>query len=236
MDKYKSSKRYGFGVVVLLTGLVLLLGNLGLLPAPLARVLLHWPMILIAIAVISLINREWVGGFILMGIGLYFLLPDFIPRFSFYQIWRFWPVFLIIGGIAILRGKQRHRKFQADSHINYHSNNEDVIEEMTVFGGNISLIQSKNFRGGEITSIFGGSEVNFTEASLAPEGAVIEMTAVFGGVKIIVPREWHVKHEVVSILGGFTDKRVPGGDRTDRSRTLVIKGTTIFGGGELLSY
>jgi predicted membrane protein len=233
MDKCNSSKRYSFGIVVLLAGLVLLLGNLGVIPEAIFDVIIRWPMILVAIAVINFINREWLGGLILLAIGSYFLMPDLIPGFSFYEIWKFWPVFLILIGFAIIKGKHPKR---TPHPVSYHSNSEDVIEEVVIFGGNVSRVQSQNFKGGEITSIFGGSEVHFTDAILSPEGAMLEMTAIFGGVKLIVPRDWNIKIEVSSILGGFTDKRVPAGDRADLSRTLIIKGTTIFGGGELISY
>jgi predicted membrane protein len=231
MNKCKSSGRYGFGLVVLIAGLVLLGGNLGFIPEHIYGVIMSWPMILVAIAAISFINREWLGGLILLAIGSYFLMPGLIPDYSFKAIWKFWPIILILIGVAILKGKQ-HKKFTMITH----DNTDDIIDEVAIFGGNISRIQSNNFKGGEVTSIFGGSEVNFTEAALAADGAVIEMTAIFGGVKLIVPRDWHIKIEVTSILGGFTDKRVSGGDKTDLSKTLLIKGTTIFGGGELLSY
>jgi predicted membrane protein len=233
MDKCKSSKRFGFGIVVLLAGLVLLLGNLGMIPEPYNGVFMRWPMILVAIAFINFINREWLSGFILFAIGTFFLMHDLVPGFTYYDIWKFWPVFLILIGFAIIKGKHPKR---GPHPISYHSNSEDVIEEVVIFGGNMSRVQSQNFKGGEITSIFGGSEVHFTDAVLSPEGAVLEMTAIFGGVKLIVPRDWHIKIEVSSILGGFNDKRVPAGDRADLSRTLTIKGTTIFGGGELISY
>ncbi|MDA3832963.1 MAG: DUF5668 domain-containing protein, partial [Spirochaetales bacterium] len=124
---------------------------------------MRWPMILVAIAVINFINREWLGGLILLAIGSYFLMPDLIPGFSFFDIWKFWPVFLILIGLAIMKGK--HPK-KSPYGVNYHSGNEDFIEEVAIFGGNVSRVQSQNFRGGEMTSIFGGSEVHLTDAAL----------------------------------------------------------------------
>ncbi|ASB49831.1 LiaI-LiaF-like domain-containing protein [Alkalitalea saponilacus] len=231
MGSCKASGKYGFGLVVLLAGLVLLGGNLGLIPEHVYNVIMRWPMILVAISLISFINRDWLAGLILLTIGSYFMMPHLVDDFSMREIWKYWPVLLIIIGVAILRGK---RKKNAPLH--YHSNNDDYIEEITIFGGNVTRIDSKNLKGGEITSIFGGSEINLIDAELSDDGATIEMTAIFGGVKLIVPRQWNIKIEVTSILGGFTDKRVPGGEGVDTSKILVIKGETIFGGGELVSY
>jgi hypothetical protein len=58
---------------------------------------------------------------------------------------------------------------------------------------------------------------------------------LFGGSNLIVPDDWKVKSEVVSILGGFSDKRliVPN---PDTEKTLLVKGVVIFGGLELKSY
>ncbi len=231
MKNCKSSGRYGFGIVVLLTGLVLLGGNLGVIPPDIYDVIISWPMILIAIALVSFINGEFIGGLILSLIGGYFMAVSHIDNFSAHNIWRFWPVLLILLGFAIIKGKKPKKPAMV-----YHSNSEDLIDEVAIFGGNVTRIESKRFKGGSITSIFGGSEVNFVDAALSDEGAVIEMTAIFGGVKLIVPRDWHIKIEVASVLGGFTDKRVPGSDLGDKSKVLIIKGVTIFGGGELLSY
>ena len=97
-------------------------------------------------------------------------------------------------------------------------------------------MESQNFKGGEITAIFGGIEVQLTRANISDEGAVIEMTAIFGGLKLIVPRDWVIKVEVVSIFGGFTDKRLYSSPNPTQNKVLYIKGVTVFGGGELISY
>ncbi len=60
---------------------------------------------------------------------------------------------------------------------------------------------------------------------------------VFGGSKIIVPQDWDVKVEVSAVFGGFTDKRIKSPEiERDLSRTLIIKGIAIFGGGELTNF
>ncbi len=231
MQKCAVSGRKGLGIVLLLAGLVFLAGNMGLIPHHIYDVIISWPMILVAIALISFMRRDWGTGFILLAIGSYFLLPKIIPGLYMRDIWKFWPLLLIFAGITFIIGRNR-----AKLSIELISNSEDTIDEVSIFGGSATRVDSKNFKGGKITSIFGGSEINMTGAKLSDQGGVIEFTAIFGGSKIIVPRDWNIKNEVVSILGGFSDKRIVSNENISSSKTLLIKGVTIFGGGELVSY
>jgi hypothetical protein len=52
----------------------------------------------------------------------------------------------------------------------------------------------------------------------------------------VVPSDWKVQLKMTSILGGFNDKRTFIKESPDPSRILIIKGTAIFGGGEIKSY
>jgi predicted membrane protein len=65
-------------------------------------------------------------------------------------------------------------------------------------------------------------------------GCTIDVANIFGGSKIIVPEDWNIKIEVVSIFGGFDDKRSASViARSNTSKVVVIKGACIFGGGEV---
>jgi len=231
MKKCTASGRIGFGIVLLLAGLVILAGNMDLIPHHIYRVIMSWPMILVAIALVNFLRREWGTGLVFLAIGTYFLLPRLDPEFPVQQLWKFWPILLILAGIAFITNRSK-----TNITMELNSNTDDTIDEVSIFGGHMSRVDSKNFKGGKITSIFGGNEVNLTNARLSEQGAVIDLTAIFGGSKIIVPRDWTIKNEVVSILGGFTDKRVGSPESVSPSKTLVIKGVTILGGGELISY
>jgi len=70
---------------------------------------------------------------------------------------------------------------------------------------------------------------------LSPEGGTLDIVTVFGGTKLYVPRDWHVKVESSNVLGGYVDKRVGVGENIDMTRTLKIEGVNVFGGVELLS-
>ncbi len=87
----------------------------------------------------------------------------------------------------------------------------------------------------KLLQFFGGSDIEMKAATPSPEGCVIDTFVLFGGSNLVVPEDWKVKSEVVSILGGYSDKRLASLDY-DPEKTLIIKGIVLFGGLELKSY
>jgi predicted membrane protein len=115
---------------------------------------------------------------------------------------------------------------------------EHMIDEVAIFGGGDRVVTSQQFQGGKVTTIFGGLNYNMLKAKLAPGENCIDVFCLFGGMKIIVPEGWTVKIRVMSLFGGFSDKhryKIPE-TGTDQTAQLIIKGTVIFGGGEIKSY
>ncbi|MFZ6010408.1 MAG: cell wall-active antibiotics response protein, partial [Bacteroidota bacterium] len=114
---------------------------------------------------------------------------------------------------------------------------DDYLDSTTAFGGVKRNIISKNFKGGEITTIFGGTDLIFTQADVNGK-IVLEVTQLFGGTKLIVPPHWKVETgDLVCVFGGVDDKRPAVADGTvDQNKVLVLKGTCIFGGIDIKSY
>jgi len=112
---------------------------------------------------------------------------------------------------------------------------DDYINSTAVLGGVKRNVLSKKFKGGEVVSVFGGNELNFSQADIQ-HPIVLDTTQIFGGTSLIVPPHWEVRSEVVAILGGVSDKRMmlPGG--YDPNKVLIIKGVAIFGGLDIKSY
>jgi predicted membrane protein len=110
----------------------------------------------------------------------------------------------------------------------------DLIESTSIFGGGSKVLFTDNFKGGNIVSIFGGSEINLVNCKMAPGLNVIEITALFGGTTLMVPADWRVEIDVLPLFGGFGDnrKKDPGKD-IKQDATLLIKGIVLFGGGEI---
>lgn len=105
---------------------------------------------------------------------------------------------------------------------------ENILKVDAIFGTVNKIILSKNFLGGNITTIFGTTEINLLQADLK-QPVVIDTFQLFGSTKIIVPPHWKVTHEVSSILGDNDDRRVIVNHPFDDQRKLYITGTSIFG-------
>ena len=80
------------------------------------------------------------------------------------------------------------------------------------------------------TCIFGGGEVDLTEAVLTSRETVITAVCLFGGLEITVPDGMTVRNEAVGIFGGV---EVPDGASAPDAPVLVVKGAAIFGGIEI---
>lgn len=254
----RSGGTFFLGAVIIILGTLLLLSNINLLPFSLHDLLFSWQSILILIGIIMIANENYRGGFILVAIGVLFM----ISRYYYMDSMTLWPVLLIILGVYILLnvGRPHRRDYgreaaerikeqvsetvaeQVSSHFKEKFNNrgrtisEDFLDETSVFSGTKKSISSENFRGGKITSIFGGSEIDLYNCKLAPGDNILEITAIFGGTTLYIPRDWKVVMDVTPIFGGFSDER-----RKDPSiaypedRKLIIKGLLLFGGGEIKS-
>ncbi len=59
---------------------------------------------------------------------------------------------------------------------------------------------------------------------------MLDITAIFGGAEIRVPRDWKVELDVSAMLGGSSDERRDGGVTAEGPAHLVVTGTAIFGG------
>jgi len=233
-------KKFAFGFVVIVAGALLLAFNFEILPMAWKHILFSWQMLLITLGVVSLIGREGRGpGIILVLIGGFFLMPELYDfHISFIKV--FWPVLLIVIGVMILfgHGHRYHRRWHRhwDNTPGSSSLDEGYIRQENIFSGSKQKIIHTEFKGGRISNIFGGAEIDLTQATLAEGRNELIIECVFGGVTLIVPSDWKVVLEMSSILGGFQDKRSVIKEQPDATRILVIKGSAIFGGGEIKSY
>ncbi len=228
-----ASNRAIIGVVLVLAGFFLVIRNTGIFPDFIDNVIFSWPMLLVVIGVVMTLGAsEKTAGVIVMAVGAFFMIP-LIFRETFHMYNMFWPSIFIIVGIIFIVSKQRGFHSVSTKGIA----GDDYVDYVNVFSGGERQIISQNFKGGKITAIFGGIELDLTKAGLAPGVSELELACIFGGATLIVPDDWYITIEVTPILGGFSDSRklIPG--RTiDSAKHLVIKGAVIFGGGEIKSY
>jgi predicted membrane protein len=225
------------GILVVIVGAVLLLKQFGF---AFPEWLFTWEMLIIVIGLYIGIKHDFkhMGWLILVLIGCVLLIDDILPETHLENY--IWPVVIIFIGIAMIstagRRKERWRSWREHCKNNSNAeNNENMLDAISIMGGVKKNIITKDFKGGEITCVLGGAEINLSQADF--NGSVIlEITQVFGGTLLIVPSNWEIQSENIAILGGIEDKRSMTEHTKPSSKILILKGVTIFGGIDIKNY
>jgi predicted membrane protein len=212
----------------------------------LPRWLFSWPMLLIAIGFFLGLRHGFRGAawFIVMAVGTVFLYDRINPDISLRPY--IWPLGLIMVGLFFIFRPRRGCKNWAEkknpglventSQSNEEKySEEDFVDSTSIFGGAKKNIFSKNFKGGDLVNIFGGTDLDLTQADFTGT-ATIELTTIFGGTKLIVPSNWSIKSEAVILFGSIEDKRRMQTITENPDKTLLLRGTVIFGGIDIKSY
>jgi hypothetical protein len=131
-----------------------------------------------------------------------------------------WIASMIAGSIAALTVKRRLVPTTDES--------ADEITAVAIFGPLAFHSTSKAFRGGALECWYGGGVLDLRDAVLAPEGATLNVRAIFGGGQLIVPEDWKVVTRVRG-MGGISDVR-PTVAREVDAPELVIEGMVFAGG------
>lgn len=220
--------RLVFGIIVVTLGVLFTLDNLDLVES--GEVLQYWPVLLVFFGLQRLTGmgseRRPGFGFAMTIFGTWLLLHN-LGIFP-YDPWDFWPVLLILLGFSMVTGSLRRAKLGP-------AGVEDpstTISALAFWSGIERKVVSQDFRGGDITAIMGGHEIDLRPAGMsAGSQAVIDMTIVMGGVDIRVPEDWKVSCEVFPIMGGVEDhSKPPAGEVRGH---LVLKGFVMMGGVEI---
>lgn len=212
------------GILLILVGILFLLTTLDILD--LGDLFSDWwPVLIILIGVFKLHERDKMSAvvFIVAGVGL---LTATVGILSWSTIGRLWPVLLILAGLSLL-----WRRYQP-GRTDLHADTVDTVRARAIFGGVERHIKSSNFRGGLAEAAFGGVELNLRGSTLSSEGAVLDISAIFGGVELTVPDDWPVVVTGSPILGGIENK-VPAPDSPTEGPVLRCNCTVIFGGIEI---
>jgi uncharacterized integral membrane protein len=237
------------GLFLLAIGAVLISRNVGV---DLPDWLFKWPMIPIVIGLFIGISNGFrdMGWLVVSGVGFFFLADDIwqevnVSRFVI-------PGIIVLIGLVLITRPFRRRDVMWDVTFKateedkgYQSegvytidkaDQEELIDVVSVFGNVKKNIFSKTFRGGEVVCVFGGAEINLTQADFNGK-MTIEVVQVFGGTKLIIPPHWQVHSgDTVAVFGGIEDKRKPMPPGQEPERILILKGFTLFGGLEIKSY
>lgn len=236
MDKIENRPKTDYsrivmGLLLVVLAVLILIDNFDLYPVEWSKYIFTWQTLLIAIGLILLPKRgSRTTGTVLIVIGAFFLAAKFYEMpISISKL--FWPaVILFIGLLLLFRGRKRHWHPYLKAEIN-----DDLVDDVSIFGGSEQRLTSQQFKGGRITNIFGGSTIDLSSAKLVPGINAIDLFCLFGGSDLIIPADWQLKIEVTSIFGGVSDKRKQPQTMPDNAPELVLKGLVLFGGIEIKS-
>jgi len=213
-----SLTRNAFGIAVVGVGILALLGSVGLYDfGNLAAQ--WWPLLVIFAGVIALISnpRQFVVPLAIVAVGVLFQLRQFdIVSFDVWQL--FWPIIIISIGVSILMNRtvKNSKEYSADS------TNLSVY-----FSGSETRNGSQDYKGGNISTAFGGVELDLRDAKIKGT-ATLNVSVILGGLELRVPREWNIESRVTPILGGVESRALNNGKAG--APTLIITGDVILGG------
>ena len=132
------------------------------------------------------------------------------------------PCVLIVTGLSfIFKGKIKTKNIENVKTVggtNYNA---------TFSGQNLDF-SKEEFTGTKLDAVFGGIKCDLRNA-IINDDVVIEASAIFGGITILVPKDVNVKITSTSIFGG-----VDGKSKMDKpGKTIYVNATCLFGGVEV---
>lgn len=223
------SPKLVLGVAIIVAGLVLTLDNLGLIEAH--TIFKLWPLVLVAMGVAK-IRQDRSGG----GMGGWFLVLGgvFLLLFTFsrgHLAEALAPMLVVAVGILIVvKALKQSRGVPPEL-----AKSDDFLQGTAIFGGFKRRVVTQAFKGGELTAIFGGYEVDLRQAALDSGQARIDVFVLFGGGEIRVPDGWEVSNRATAMFGALNDTTHHGPSPTEARPRLVVTGLILFGGTEVKS-
>jgi len=197
-----------------------------------------WPTLIVLIGVLNLIRRRsgrWFWALITI-ISVALLLDSVgLWEINLSELWRLWPVILLLVGVQFIFGvrRSRSRRRKPDKGGTDDLSSPEIVELDKIqvsggFGSTQQKVTSSRFVGGTVSTVFGTAAVDLGDAGLEAGPATLDVSAIFGRVTLVVPHNWSVERRITNLVGGAEDVRthfVP-----EEGHTLRIKGTCLFGG------
>jgi len=184
-----------------------------------------WTLFIIVPCAVGLFTeREKLGNIIGIAVGVFLLLccQDIL---SFSLLWKLLvPVIIVVIGLKmVLSGI-----FGGKAHEMLAKQKEDgkaPKNAFAAFSGSDLKLDGELFEGAELTAIFGGVECDLRGAVIEGDCA-IKVTAIFGGIDLLVPNGVNVKVNSTSLFGGVSNKTAAHKD----APTIYVSGICMFGG------
>ncbi len=229
------------GGLLLLLGVLFILDNFHMIDA--GSLWDYWPLFIIGPGLARLLMPtrpgQRVGGFILVAIGSFFLLRNL--GFLWVPFHKVWPFGLVALGLyviwqaasprvpATMTGSQGSLAPGAAAG----PGAPVALSEFALCGGGQRVVQTNDFRGGTVTVIAGGFDIDLRKTAIAGDSASVEIFAMMGGCVFRVPETWKVELNVTPLLGGIDMKARMLAPAEGAPKILRINGFILMGGVEV---
>jgi predicted membrane protein len=222
-------------LIFIVAGGMLLGRNLNLIPAYVFCIVVSWQMLLIVLGLSALIKRNLTAGFILLAIGVFFLIPV-VTEIEEGWFRTYWPVIFIIAGVVLL-----FKRWSIKSHVAWKldgcrhiaseklSSEDGFVRADVSFGAARYIVLDPVFKGADIDVSFGSVTLDLRKTSLGEAQTYLDIDCSFGGVDLFIPSHWNVLIETDSTFSGCEDKRHIL-QAVDYEHVLLIKGDLSFSG------
>jgi predicted membrane protein len=220
------STRLWLGIAVIIFGILMALDNL---PFSHDHLFLRlWPVILIVVG-IGKVSRpqveKGISGWVFVLAGAFLLLHYFGSDNLTDALG---PLFIVALGVflvtkALRKGRGVPPELAA---------HDSFISSTAIFSGSKRRVTQQDFKGGELTAIFGGFELDLRQATLEGNQVRVDVFVLFGGGELKIPQDWAVTMKGSAIMGGFEDKtlHMPSAEPLGPRIHLVVTGLILFGG------
>jgi predicted membrane protein len=210
------------GLLAIGIGILLLLDHAGFIH--IGNVWSFWPVILIIFGINGMFcsgSKCQSGNVVASGLMAFWGLMLLGMNFGYLKWGQVWPLALIVFGVLMIWQTMRAKQtgFELTS---------GALHPQSVFSSIEKTITDQDFKEGAASAVFGSVELDFIQANMAGETAVVQANAVFGSIEIRVPITWNVVVEAGAIFGAC-ENRTRAPQPTANPKTLIIRGGVIFG-------
>lgn len=217
-----------WGIVLVAIGVILALNSIGVTSI---NIFFRgwWTLFIIVPCFIDLFkNEDKTGNIIGIIIGLFLLLAC-RNILSFVLVWKLIvPVILVIVGLSLIF-KDAFKKEIKESIKKLNKDKKDN-EYYATFGGSDLNFDGEEFKGADLSAVFGGIKCNLRSAKIKND-VVVNATSIFGGITLLVPNDVNIKVVSTSIFGGVDNKKSK--IKETNEKTIYVNATCLFGGVEI---
>ncbi len=219
----KNKDKVLWGFVLIIIGVIIALNSLGI-----TNIDIFfdgwWTFFIIIPCFIDLFSDEKgkMGNIIGLAIGVFLLLGvrnilpfDFITKLIV-------PFILVMIGLSLIFKNAWSKKINEK----IIAKKKNDMESITATFSGQKVMKEEEFKGADINAVFGGVTLDLTNAKIKEE-AIIDASAIFGGIVIIIPKDTNVEVKSTSIFGGVSNKVI---NHEKNEKTIYIEANSLFGG------